>query len=160
MSCEEGLEAGAPSGGGAAHARAGRLQVRGRVLNDELKVLPVRIESRCIEETHDRQLTGIITAALLAASSPGPRAGSKPEPHRLQGEGARELITKLKRDIFQVDRSIGDGELISKSRNAPYLPICSSPGRALRGEERYVYYCRPSSVPRGPRAPSSLRRRG
>lgn len=35
----------------------------------------------------------------------------------------QELVEKLKRDIFKVDRSIGETEkLIAKSRNAPYLP--------------------------------------
>ena len=38
----------------------------------------------------------------------------------------QDLIDKLRRDIFKVDRSLGETEkLISKSRNAPY---CHGPG--------------------------------
>ena len=34
-----------------------------------------------------------------------------------------DLVNKLKRDIFKVDRAIGEtNKLIAKSRNAPYLP--------------------------------------
>lgn len=53
-----------------------------------------------------------------------------------------ELIAKLKRDIFKVDRSIGEtNKLIAKSRNAPYLPDLQFRLAELYVEKsRYVYY--------------------
>ena len=56
--------------------------------------------------------------------------------------GGDELVAKLKRDIFKVDRSIGETEkLISKSRNAPYLPDLQFRLAELYVEKsRYVYY--------------------
>ncbi|MFZ5468628.1 MAG: tetratricopeptide repeat protein [Myxococcota bacterium] len=53
-----------------------------------------------------------------------------------------ELIVKLRRDIFKVDRSIGETDrLIAKSRNAPYLPDLQFRLAELYVEKsRYVYY--------------------
>ena len=54
----------------------------------------------------------------------------------------QELIDKLRRDIFKVDRSIGETDkLIAKSRNAPYLPDLQFRQAELYVEKsRYVYY--------------------
>lgn len=63
----------------------------------------------------------------------------------------QELLTKLRRDIFKVDRSIGETEkLISKSRNAPYLPDLQFRLAELYVEKsRYVYYLQAESRPEG-----------
>ncbi len=62
-----------------------------------------------------------------------------------------ELITKLKRDIYKVDRSIGETEkLITKSRNAPYLPDLQFRLAELYVEKsRYVYYLQAETRPDG-----------
>src|SRR4051812_27123529 len=54
----------------------------------------------------------------------------------------QELIDKLHRDIFKVDRSIGEtNKLIAKSRNAPYLPDLQFRLAELYVEKsRYTYY--------------------
>ncbi len=98
------------------------------------------------------QLTGIITAALLAASSAGPqRLDPSLNPIVSKAKEREELITKLKRDIFKVDRSIGETEkLISKSRNAPYLPDLQFRLAELYVEKsRYVYYLQAEQRPEG-----------
>src|SRR5687768_16211843 len=53
-----------------------------------------------------------------------------------------ELITKLRRDIFKVDRAIGETErLIARSRNAPYLPDLQFRLAELYVDKsRYTYY--------------------
>jgi tetratricopeptide (TPR) repeat protein len=53
-----------------------------------------------------------------------------------------ELVEKLRRDIFKVDRSVGETEkLIARSRNAPYLPDLQFRLAELYVEKsRYVYY--------------------
>ena len=53
-----------------------------------------------------------------------------------------EDVDKLKRDIFKVDRSLGETErLIAKSRNAPYLPDLQFRLAELYVEKsRYVYF--------------------
>jgi Flp pilus assembly protein TadD len=99
------------------------------------------------------QLTGLITAALLAASSPGPsaRLDRSLNPIVSKAKEREELIAKLKRDIFKVDRAIGETErLISKSRNAPYLPDLQFRLAELYVEKsRYVYYLQAEQRPEG-----------
>jgi len=62
-----------------------------------------------------------------------------------------ELIDKLRRDIFKVDRSIGETDkLIAKSRNAPYLPDLQFRQAELYVEKsRYVYYLQAETRPEG-----------
>ncbi|GHG68794.1 tetratricopeptide repeat protein [Comamonas sp. JC664] len=97
-------------------------------------------------------LTGLIAAALLAAAPGGPgRAGPGTNPIVSKAKEREELIAKLKRDIFKVDRAIGETErLISKSRNAPYLPDLQFRLAELYVEKsRYVYYLQAESRPEG-----------
>ncbi|MFY1824782.1 tetratricopeptide repeat protein [Myxococcus fulvus] len=98
------------------------------------------------------QLTGLIAAALLAAApgSPGRNAAGL-NPIVSKAKERDELIAKLKRDIFKVDRAIGETEkLISKSRNAPYLPDLQFRLAELYVEKsRYVYYLQAESRPEG-----------
>ena len=63
----------------------------------------------------------------------------------------QELIEKLRRDIFKVDRSIGETDkLIAKSRNAPYLPDLQFRLAELYVEKsRYVYYLQAETRPEG-----------
>ncbi|MDY7226541.1 tetratricopeptide repeat protein [Hyalangium rubrum] len=98
------------------------------------------------------QLTGLITAVLLAASPGGPARGDAGlNPIVSKAKEREELITKLKRDIFKVDRAIGETErLIAKSRNAPYLPDLQFRLAELYVEKsRYVYYLQAESRPEG-----------
>src|SRR5689334_13228942 len=62
-----------------------------------------------------------------------------------------EMVTKLRRDIFKVDRSIGETDrLIAKSRNAPYLPDLQFRLAELYVEKsRYVYYLQAEQRPEG-----------
>ncbi|WP_338869944.1 tetratricopeptide repeat protein [Myxococcus stipitatus] len=97
-------------------------------------------------------MTGLIAAALLAATAPGAsRSGPGLNPIVSKAKEREELITKLKRDIFKVDRAIGETEkLISKSRNAPYLPDLQFRLAELFVEKsRYVYYLQAESRPEG-----------
>ncbi|TQF16388.1 outer membrane protein assembly factor BamD [Myxococcus llanfairpwllgwyngyllgogerychwyrndrobwllllantysiliogogogochensis] len=98
-------------------------------------------------------LTGLITAALLAASpgGTGRAAGPGLNPMVSKAKERDEFIAKLKRDIFKVDRAIGETEkLISKSRNAPYLPDLQFRLAELFVEKsRYVYYLQAESRPEG-----------
>jgi len=89
----------------------------------------------------------LVAAALLfAAPSPG-----VPNPIGAKAREREELINKLRRDIFKVDRSIGETErLISKSRNAPYLPDLQFRLAELYVEKsRYVYYLQAETRPDG-----------
>ena len=63
----------------------------------------------------------------------------------------QELIEKLRRDIFKVDRSIGETDkLIAKSRNAPYLPDLEFRLAELYVEKsRYTYYLQAETRPEG-----------
>ncbi|MFY2556491.1 tetratricopeptide repeat protein [Corallococcus terminator] len=98
-------------------------------------------------------LTGLITAALLAASpgGTGRAAGPGLNPIVSKAKERDEFIAKLKRDIFKVDRAIGETQkLISKSRNAPYLPDLQFRLAELYVEKsRYVYYLQAESRPEG-----------
>lgn len=62
-----------------------------------------------------------------------------------------ELVEKLRRDIFKVDRSINETDkLIAKSRNAPYLPDLQFRLAELYVEKsRYVYYLQAETRPEG-----------
>lgn len=97
-------------------------------------------------------LTGLIAAAMLAAAPGGAgRPGPGINPIVSKAKERDELIAKLKRDIFKVDRAIGETErLISKSRNAPYLPDLQFRLAELYVEKsRYVYYLQAESRPEG-----------
>jgi tetratricopeptide (TPR) repeat protein/uncharacterized protein YozE (UPF0346 family) len=61
------------------------------------------------------------------------------------------LIGKLKRDIFKVERSVAETQkLIAKSRNAPYLPDLEFRLAELYVEEsRYRYYLQAEQRPEG-----------
>lgn len=63
----------------------------------------------------------------------------------------QELIEKLRRDIFKVDRSIGETDkLIAKSRNAPYLPDLQFRLAELYVEKsRYRYHLQAETRPEG-----------
>lgn len=63
----------------------------------------------------------------------------------------QDLIEKLKRDIFKVNRSLGETDkLIAKSRNAPYLPDLMFRQAELYVEKsRYTYYLQAETRPEG-----------
>jgi tetratricopeptide (TPR) repeat protein len=94
----------------------------------------------------------LITLALLAALGPGGNgAYNSLNPLVSKVKEHEELIQKLQRDIFKVDRAIGETEkLIAKSRNAPYLPDLQFRLAELYVEKsRYVYYLQAESRPEG-----------
>lgn len=106
-------------------------------------------------------MTAALVLFLLAATSGGVPAsatsagaglsGAYVNPVVTKSKERDELLTKLKRDIFKVDRAIGETEkLISKSRNAPYLPDLQFRLAELYVEKsRYVYYLQAESRPEG-----------
>jgi tetratricopeptide (TPR) repeat protein len=82
-----------------------------------------------------------LSLAQLPSLFSGPK--SKVEnPILTKAKEKEDLVQKLKRDIFKVDRSIGEtNKLIAKSRNAPYLPDLQFRLAELYVEKsRYVYY--------------------
>ena len=83
----------------------------------------------------------LLLLIALAASAPSGAAGLQ-NPVLTKAKEREELIQKLRRDIFKVDRSIGETEkLIAKSRNAPYLPDLQFRLAELYVEKsRYVYH--------------------
>jgi len=83
----------------------------------------------------------VLLLVLLAASAPS-SLGPAQNPVLTKAREREELIQKLRRDIFKVDRSIGETDkLIAKSRNAPYLPDLQFRLAELYVEKsRYVYY--------------------
>ena len=92
-------------------------------------------------------MIALVAAALLfAAPAPG-----VPNPIGAKAREREELINKLRRDIFKVDRSIGETDrLIAKSRNAPYLPDLQFRLAELYVEKsRYVYYLQAETRPEG-----------
>ncbi|MBI3181900.1 MAG: tetratricopeptide repeat protein [Myxococcales bacterium] len=97
-----------------------------------------------------------LAACLLLASSVGQLPSFLAE-KRLENpivsrqKERAQLVTKLRRDIFKVDRSLGETErLIAKSRNAPYLPDLQFRLAELYVEKsRYVYYLQSESRPEG-----------
>ncbi|QRN95496.1 tetratricopeptide repeat protein [Archangium violaceum] len=97
-------------------------------------------------------LTGLLVAAMLAAGpTPRPSGPAGVNPLVSKAKEREELIEKLKRDIFKVDRAIGETErLIAKSRNAPYLPDLQFRLAELYVEKsRYVYYLQAEQRPAG-----------
>ncbi len=93
----------------------------------------------------------LVLASLEAFAAAGPPTGSLENPLVTKAREKQELVTKLKRDIFKVDRAIGETEkLISKSRNAPYLPDLQFRLAELYVEKsRYVYYLQAETRPEG-----------
>lgn len=101
-------------------------------------------------------------AVLLLALAAGPAA--PPPPQALGGienpvvsrtREHEELLGRLKRDIFKVNRSILETErLIGLSRSAPYLPDLQFRLAELYVEKsRYVYYLQAEQRPEGMRGP-------
>ncbi|MBK7860955.1 MAG: tetratricopeptide repeat protein [Archangiaceae bacterium] len=88
----------------------------------------------------------MISLALIAAISlsQAPNLSSKKleNPLVTKQKEKEDLVNKLKRDIFKVDRAIGEtNKLIAKSRNAPYLPDLQFRLAELYVEKsRYTYY--------------------
>jgi tetratricopeptide (TPR) repeat protein len=87
---------------------------------------------------------GLMVAAWVLAQSPtAAQLNNKLEnPVVSKQKEKAEMIEKLRRDIFKVDRSLGEtNKLIAKSRNAPYLPDLQFRLAELYVEKsRYVYY--------------------
>ncbi|MGA9523502.1 MAG: tetratricopeptide repeat protein, partial [Myxococcaceae bacterium] len=93
-------------------------------------------------------MNALLFAAVLAVAVPGQvRAENNPLTSKVKEK--QELVEKLRRDIFKVDRSILETEkLISKSRNAPYLPDLQFRLAELYVEKsRYVYYLQAETRP-------------
>ena len=96
-------------------------------------------------------LTSLVLAAALSAapSSRLPALNGNPIVSKTQERD--ELIARLKRNIFKVDKSIAETEqLIARSRNAPYLPDLQFRLAELYVEKsRYVYYLQAEQRPPG-----------
>ncbi|MFO0598523.1 MAG: tetratricopeptide repeat protein [Myxococcaceae bacterium] len=94
----------------------------------------------------------MIASALLALALAQGGPNSKLEnPLVTKQREKTELVDKLRRDIFKVDRSIGETDkLIARSRNAPYLPDLQFRLAELYVEKsRYVYYLQAETRPEG-----------
>ena len=89
----------------------------------------------------------LLTAALLA-QAPMTKVEN---PLVTRQREKQDLVEKLRRDIFKVDRSINETDkLIAKSRNAPYLPDLQFRLAELYVEKsRYVYYLQAETRPEG-----------
>ncbi len=89
-------------------------------------------------------MNALVLAASLVLSQGAPNVLSKKleNPLITKAKEKEELVNKLKRDIFKVDRAIGEtNKLIAKSRNAPYLPDLQFRLAELYVEKsRYTYY--------------------
>ncbi len=90
-------------------------------------------------------MTALLLIALAASAPSG--SGGLQNPVLTKAKEREELIQKLRRDIFKVDRSIGETEkLIAKSRNAPYLADLQFRLAELYVEKsRYVYHLQAES---------------
>ncbi|MBL8915699.1 MAG: tetratricopeptide repeat protein [Archangium sp.] len=90
----------------------------------------------------------VVLAVALAQGAPNSKLEN---PLVTKQREKQELIEKLRRDIFKVDRSIGETDkLIAKSRNAPYLPDLQFRLAELYVEKsRYVYYLQAETRPEG-----------
>lgn len=79
------------------------------------------------------------TLALTLAQAPNSKLEN---PLVTRAKEKSDLVEKLRRDIFKVDRSVGETDkLIAKSRNAPYLPDLQFRLAELYVEKsRFVYY--------------------
>jgi cellulose synthase operon protein C len=82
----------------------------------------------------------LLTLALLLGAQEAPNTNENPLTSKEKEK--KLLIEKLRRDIFKVDRSVGETDkLIAKSRNAPYLPDLQFRLAELYVEKsRYVYF--------------------
>lgn len=100
-------------------------------------------------------MTAWALLSLALAAGPGAKSGgpahNPQNPLSTRAKEKEELVTKLRRDIFKVDRAIGETErLIVRSRNAPYLPDLQFRLAELYVEKsRYVYYLQAESRPEG-----------
>jgi tetratricopeptide (TPR) repeat protein len=85
-------------------------------------------------------LSALALSLSLAQVPGGPRSLENPVITKARDQ--QEFIEKLRRDIFKVDRSIGESQkIIAKSRNAPYLPDLQFRMAELYVERsRYVYF--------------------
>lgn len=92
-----------------------------------------------------------LLALCLAAAVPQGPAPKVENPLVTKAKEKQELIEKLRRDIFKVDRSVGETDkLITKSRNAPYLPDLQFRLAELYVEKsRYVYFLQSETRPEG-----------
>ncbi len=90
----------------------------------------------------------LVLCASVASAQPSPLESN---PLQARAREKRELVEKLRRDIFKVDRSIGETErLIARSRNAPYLPDLQFRLAELYVEKsRYVFYLAAEQRPEG-----------
>lgn len=93
-------------------------------------------------------MTALLVALALAAAG---GSGRPENPLTSRQQEKEELVTKLRRDIFKVDRAIGETErLIAKSRNAPYLPDLQFRLAELYVEKsRYVFHLQAETRPEG-----------
>src|SRR6476620_11248908 len=96
-------------------------------------------------------ISSLALSAMLLTQVPLLGPAQKQNPITNKAKEREELITKLKRDIFKVDRSLGETEkLITKSRNAPYLPDLQFRQAELYVEKsRYMYYLQAEQRPEG-----------
>lgn len=92
-------------------------------------------------------LTTLVVAGLLAQAP----VTKLENPLVTRQREKQDLVDKLRRDIFKVDRSINETDkLIGKSRNAPYLPDLQFRLAELYVEKsRYVYYLQAETRPEG-----------
>ncbi len=83
-----------------------------------------------------------LMAAVALSQAPNVNSKKLENPLITKAKEKEDLINKLKRDIFKVDRAIGEtNKLIGKSRNAPYLPDLQFRLAELYVEKsRYTYY--------------------
>ncbi len=95
--------------------------------------------------------SSLVVLALLAQPAPGLPNSTLENPLETKKREKQDLIEKLRRDIFKVDRSLGETEkLISKSRNAPYLPDLQFRLAELYVEKsRYRYFLQAETRPEG-----------
>lgn len=87
-------------------------------------------------------MMALMPVALAVVLSQGAPNSTLENPLVTKAREKQDLIDKLRRDIFKVDRSLGETDkLIAKSRNAPYLPDLQFRQAELYVEKsRYVYY--------------------
>jgi tetratricopeptide (TPR) repeat protein len=90
----------------------------------------------------------VLLVASLLAQAPNTKLEN---PLVTRQREKQDLVDKLRRDIFKVDRSIGETDkLIARSRNAPYLPDLQFRLAELYVEKsRYVYYLQAETRPEG-----------
>jgi TolA-binding protein len=95
-------------------------------------------------------LTALVAAAALSQAAPVARLEN---PLVTRAQEKQALIEKLRRDVFKIDRSLGETErLIARSRNAPYLPDLQFRLAELYVEKsRTVYALQAETRPEGQR---------